>query len=70
MIVRFVGLGSIALCAIVIHFLYQSVHTAPPHAATGTELLLAAAAVLTGLGGVLMVSAGSALTGPANDRRS
>lgn len=61
MIVRFAGLGLIAICGIAIHFLYEMVHAGPLHQPTIEEFAIALAVVVSGLGGTLMAATGSEL---------
>ena len=69
MAIRLTGLAVLGVCAFVIHMLYELVQTASPHQATGQELLLSLATVVTGFGGLLMAVLGGELTGPADKRR-
>ena len=67
MIVRLFGLLLLIICGLAVHELYSLVHGAA-HLSTGFELLLALLIVVTGLGGVLLASAGSELLGLRDDR--
>ena len=58
MISRCVGLALLCLCAIAIHFLYGLVTVGAAHSPTGAELLLALVVVVSGLGGIVLVSTG------------
>jgi predicted outer membrane lipoprotein len=60
--IRLSGLGLLVICAFAVHQLHALVYSAASHSPTGVELLLLAlAVVVTGLGGVLMASAGTEL---------
>lgn len=61
MLIRFAGLGLIAICGIAIHFLYDMVHSGPPHQATIGEFALALVVVVAGLAGTLLAATGSEL---------
>ena len=67
MLVRLLGLVSLAVCAFVLHELLALVHSAPAHSATSVELLLGLVVVVTGLGGVVMASTGSELLRSPHD---
>jgi hypothetical protein len=67
MMIRLLGLGLLVICAFAVHELYAVAHSAASHSPTGVELLLALAVIVTGLGGVLMASAGAELLRLSDD---
>jgi hypothetical protein len=63
-VVRLLGVSLIVACAALVYMLYGHVHSPPLHQAGVGEVLLALAAVVTGLPGVLMLVAGDKLIIP------
>lgn len=59
--IRLFGPGLLVICALAVHELHALVQSAAAHSPTGVEVLLALAVVVTGLGGILMASAGTEL---------